>query len=312
LFTGSPPTTTHGSGDGKGNLATAVRELEMVTATGDLIQVPGDDDRFDGLVVGLGALGAVTRVTLAVEPFYEMRQRVFEDLDWSALFEHFDEITAAGESVSVFHRFGARIEQVWVKNRVGPEAGDNRADLFGARPATEPRHPVLGGDPINCTEQLGVAGPWSERLPHFRSGFTPSSGEEIQSEFFVARRDAVSAVQAVRALADGIVPLLLVCELRTIAADTLWLSPHHERDSVSIHFTWRRRQEAVERVVHGIETALAPFQARPHWGKVFTAGAAEVAARYPRMADFRRLRDELDPDGVFANDWLRQRVLNGA
>jgi xylitol oxidase len=309
---GAVATATHGSGDGKGNLATAVRELEMVTATGDLIQVPGDDDRFDGLVVGLGALGAVTRVTLAVEPFYEMRQRVFEDLDWSALFEHFDEITAAGESVSVFHRFGARIEQVWVKNRVGPEAGDNRADLFGARPATEPRHPVLGGDPINCTEQLGVAGPWSERLPHFRSGFTPSSGEEIQSEFFVARRDAVSAVQAVRALADGIVPLLLVCELRTIAADTLWLSPHHERDSVSIHFTWRRRQEAVERVVHGIETALAPFQARPHWGKVFTAGAAEVAARYPRMADFRRLRDELDPDGVFANDWLRQRVLNGA
>jgi xylitol oxidase len=283
-----------------------------VTGAGDLIRVAPHDDRFDGVVVGLGALGAVTRVTLATEPFYEMRQRVFENLPWSALFEHLDEIAATGESVSVFHRFGDRIDQVWVKTRVTPDAGGDRAELFGARPATQPRHPVLGGDPVNCTEQLGVAGPWSERLPHFRSGFTPSSGEEIQSEFFVTRKDAVAAVQALRELASAIVPLLLVCELRTIAADTLWLSPQHERDSLSIHFTWRRRQEAVERVVREIETALAPFQARPHWGKVFTADAAAVAAQYPRMADFRRLRQQLDPDGVFANDWLRERVLGGA
>jgi xylitol oxidase len=309
---GAVATATHGSGDGQGNLATAVRQLEIVTGAGDLIRVAPHDDRFDGVVVGLGALGAVTRVTLATEPFYEMRQRVFENLPWSALFEHLDEIAATGESVSVFHRFGDRIDQVWVKTRVTPDAGGDRADLFGARPATQPRHPVLGGDPVNCTEQLGVAGPWSERLPHFRSGFTPSSGEEIQSEFFVTRKDAVAAVQALRELASAIVPLLLVCELRTIAADTLWLSPQHERDSLSIHFTWRRRQEAVERVVREIETALAPFQARPHWGKVFTADAAAVAAQYPRMADFRRLRQQLDPDGVFANDWLRERVLGGA
>jgi xylitol oxidase len=309
---GAVATATHGSGDGKGNLATAVRALEMVTAAGELIHVSPADERFDGLVVGLGALGVVTRVTLAVEPFYEMRQRVFENLSWDALFEQFDYITTAGESVSVFHRFGDRVEQVWVKNRVGSQSGRDRADLFGARPATEPCHPVLGGDPINCTEQLGVAGPWSERLPHFRSGFTPSSGEEIQSEFFVARQDAAAAVQAVRELANVIVPLLLVCELRTIAADTLWLSPHHERDSISIHFTWRRQQQEVERLVHEIETVLAPFQARPHWGKVFTADAAAMTAHYPRMADFCRLREQLDPDGVFVNDWLRERVLHAA
>jgi xylitol oxidase len=173
-------------------------------------------------------------------------------------------------------------------------------------------HPVLGGDPVNCTEQLGIVGPWSERLPHFRSGFTPSSGEELQSEFFVAREDAVAAVQALRALGETIAPLLLVCELRSIAADSLWLSPHYERDSASIHFTWRRRPAQVEPIVREIETILSPFGARPHWGKVFAADAGTIAPLYPRMADFRTLRDRLDPAGVFVNDWMRGVVVGSA
>jgi xylitol oxidase len=170
-------------------------------------------------------------------------------------------------------------------------------------------HPVLGGDPINCTEQLGVAGPWSERLPHFRSGFTPSSGKELQSEFFVGREDAIAAIEAVRELGGIISPLLLVCELRTIAADTLWLSPHYRRDTLAIHFTWLRRPEEVTRILARIETALAPFGPRPHWGKVFTADASTIGPEYARMAEFRRVRARLDPTGTFANDWLRERVL---
>jgi len=310
---GAVATATHGSGLGKGNLATAVRELQMVTAAGELVSVAADVPDFDGIVVGLGSLGLVTHLRLAVEPYYEMRQHVYEGLTWESLFEHFSEITAAGESVSVFHRFGDRTEQVWVKRRVDHQDADaDPGELFGARPATIALHPVLGGDPVNCTEQLGIVGPWSERLPHFRSGFTPSSGEELQSEFFVAREDAVAAVQALRALGETIAPLLLVCELRSIAADSLWLSPHYERDSASIHFTWRRRPAQVEPIVREIETILSPFGARPHWGKVFTADAGAIAPLYPRMADFRTLRDRLDPAGVFVNDWMRGVVVGSA
>ena len=314
---GAVATGTHGSGDGNGNLATAVREVELVTPAGELITAGAGDPDFAGLVVGLGALGIVTRLRLAVEPYYQVRQRVYLGLAWDTLFARFDEITAAGDSVSVFHRFGERTEQLWVKRRV-PVGGGTGADaddpdeLFGAGAATVPVHPVLMADPINCTEQLGVPGPWSERLPHFRSGFTPSSGEELQSEFFVARGDAVAALEAVRGLGRAIIPLLLVCEVRTIAADELWLSPHQGRETVALHFTWRRQPEEVEAVVHDIEAALAPFGARPHWGKVFTAVAADIAPLYPRLADFHRLRDRLDPDGVFVNDWLRRRVLGAA
>jgi alditol oxidase len=304
---GAVATATHGSGNAKGNLATAVRELEMVTASGELLTAGPAAPGYDGMVVGLGALGLVTRVTLAVEPYYEMRQRVYTGLGWEALFENFAQITAAGESVSVFHRFGDRTEQVWVKRRA--TAIDLPDELFGAPAATAAVHPVLGGDPINCTEQLGLVGPWSERLPHFRSGFTPSSGEELQSEFFVARDDAVAAIEAVREIGESITPLLLVCELRTISDDALWLSPHYQRATLAIHFTWRRRPEEVAPVVARIEAALSPLDPRPHWGKVFTADAAAIAPAYPRMDDFRELRRRLDPAGTFVNGWLRDRVL---
>lgn len=306
---GAVATATHGSGADKGNLATAVREVEMVTASGELRRWSAEDEDLSGVVVGLGSLGVVTRLTLAVEPFYSMRQDVYQGLSWDALFTHFDDIAAAGDSVSVFHLLGERTEQVWVKRRWDERDETEPPPLFDARPATVPLHPVLGGDAVNCTEQLGVPGPWSERLPHFRSGFLPSAGEELQSEFFVDRRDAVAAVEAVRSLTDEIVPLLLVSELRTIAADELWLSPQYGRPTAALHFTWRRRQAEVEAVVARIEEALAPLEARPHWGKVFTASAEQIAPLYPRLDDFRRLRAALDPDGTFVNDWLRRHVL---
>ncbi len=312
---GAIATGTHGSGDGKGNLATAVRAVEMVTAEGELRTVASGDADFEGVVVGLGALGIVTRVTLAVQPFYEMRQRVFQGVCWDTLFARFDDIYGAGETVSVFHLCGEQTEQVWVKRVADGTGGQDDGDLeelLGVRPAAVELHPVLGGDPINCTEQQGVPGPWSERLPHFRSGFLPSSGEELQSEFFVARDDAVAAIEAVRALGDDIVPLLLISELRTIARDELWLSPHEGRDSLALHFTWRRRPAEVEAVVAKIEAALAPLGARPHWGKVFTAQADAIAPLYPRMGDFVALRERLDPEGIFVNDWLRRKVLDAA
>jgi xylitol oxidase len=301
---GAVATATHGSGDANGNLATAVAALELVTSSGELVTAARGDTDFDGMVVGLGALGVVTRLTLDVEPAYEVRQRVFEELAWGALFQHFDAITGSGYSVSVLSYLGDTVDQVWVRSRVTDAPEVARDDLFGARPATADRHPILGLDPVNCTPQLGRPGPWSARLPYFRMGFTPSAGEELQSEYLVPREQAGAAIQAVRGLADRIRPVLHVCEIRTIAADRLWMSPQYGRDSVGIHFTWALEPEAVARVLADLEPALEPFDARPHWGKLFLH-----APRYERVADFARLAETLDPRGAFRNAWLEARVL---
>lgn len=309
---GAVATATHGSGDASGNLATAVAGLELVTSGGEIVKAARGDADFDGLVVGLGALGAVTRITLDVEPAYEVRQRVYEHLAWDALFDRFDEIVASGTSVSVFTRWGEAVDQVWVKSRVSDAPEEVRGDLFGALAATGDRHPIPGLDPVGCSPQLGRPGPWCDRLPHFALGFRPSTGAEIQSEYLLPRGHAVAAIRALRALAGTIRPLLQVNEIRTIAADRLWMSPQYGQDTIGIHFTWKRDQAAVERALVDVEAALAPFEARPHWGKLFLADAAALAPLYERLPDFARLVERLDPRGVFRNDWLETCVLNGA
>jgi xylitol oxidase len=254
----------------------------------------------------------VTRVTLDVELDYAVRQRVFEGLGWDALTENFDAITASGYSVSVFTRWGEATDQVWVKSRVGEEAEAVRDELFGAVAATEDRHPILGLDPVHATAQLGVPESWSERLSHFRMGFTPSVGAELQSEYLLPRAALPAAIDGLRPLAGAIRPLLQVSEIRTVAADRLWMSPQYGQDTVGIHFTWTLEPEAVERVLVDVEAALLPLGARPHWGKLFLARAGEIAPRYERLPDFVRLAERLDPRGAFRNDWLEAHVLGGA
>jgi len=309
---GAVATATHGSGDANGNLATAVAGLELVGGTGELVTAARGAPDFDGLVVGLGALGVATRLTLDVEPDYQVRQRAFEGLPWQKLFDHFDEVTGAGYSVSLFTRWEEEaVDQLWVKTRVTGASEEVRGELLGAVAATQERHPILGLDPVNCTRQLGVPGPWSDRLPHFRMGFTPSSGEELQSEYHLPRAQAVAALQTLRDLAGRTRPVLQVSELRTVAADRLWMSPQHDRDTLSVHFTWHKDWPAVRAVLAEVEAALAPFEARPHWGKLFLAEAADLAPRYQRLGDFTGLAGRLDPRGVFVNDWLRRHVLGG-
>jgi xylitol oxidase len=303
---GAVATGTHGSGDRSGNLATAVRGLELVTSSGDVVRAQRGDADFAGMVVGLGALGVVTALTLDAEPFYEVRQQVFERLAWDALYEHLDAIMDSADSVSVFTRWGDLLDQVWLKSRAGRDLPDG--DLFGAVAAAGERHPIAGLDPVNCTPQLGAPGAWYDRLPHFRMGFTPSSGEEIQSEYFVRREDGAAAIRAVRAVADVVAPVLQVSEIRTQAADELWLSPQHGQDTLSIHFTWQRRPAAVTRALQAVEGALAPFAPRPHWGKAFLLHADAIAPRYERLGDFVALAQRLDPRGAFRNAWL-DRVL---
>ena len=305
---GACATGTHGSGVNNGNLSTAVSAFELVTAGGDVLSIARNKDlrTFQATVVNLGALGVVTKVTLDIEPTFAMRQDVYLDLPMAQAREHFEDIMSAGYSVSLFTDWQrGRVNEVWVKRRI--QAGDTltaSADFHGARPAAANVHPIVELSAENCTEQMGVPGPWYERLPHFRMGFTPSSGKELQSEYFVARSHAAEAIAAVERLRDHVSPHLMITELRTIAADDLWMSPCYKRPSLAIHFTWQQDWPAVRKVLPMIERELAPFEVRPHWGKLFTIPSAQLRKRYEMSADFIRLVAEHDPRGTFRNAFL--------
>ena len=309
---GACATATHGSGVGNRNLATSVSALELVTAEGDLVTLSRDEDgdQFQGAVVGLGALGVVVSITLDLVPAFEMAQNVYQNLPFAALDDHYSEIVSSAYSVSLFTDWrGPLINQVWVKRRVDSSAPAIDGDWFGARPATVALNPVPGVSGENCTEQFGVPGPWHERLPHFRSEFTPSAGEELQSEYFVPREHAVAAVHALSGIADRIAPVLQISEFRTIAADTLWMSPAYRQDVSAFHFTWIKDVSAVTPVLGLIEERLAPYSVRPHWGKLFTTPPAVLRARFERLADFQALVRQYDPTGKFTNDFLARTVF---
>jgi alditol oxidase len=310
---GACSTGTHGSGEKNGNLATAVSGLQLVNAAGEVIELSRkkEGERFLGSVVGLGALGVVTSVTLDVRPSYQMQQYVYENLPLSELTKHFDEIEAAAYSVSLFTDWQKpRINEVWLKTVVDDRKKfDAPAEFFGGKRATKNLHPIAELSAENCTEQMGVPGPWYDRLPHFRMGFTPSAGKELQSEYFVPRKNAVEAILAVEKLRDQVSPHLLISEIRAIAADDLWLSPCHKRDSVTIHFTWKPEWEAVRQVLPMIERELTPFQVRPHWGKLFTVPPGELHTQYEKIADFVQLCREYDPQGKFRNDFLNTNIF---
>jgi xylitol oxidase len=305
---GAVATATHGSGDRNGNLATAVRGLRILRADGELVDLNQGDPGFDGAVVSLGALGVVVEVTLAIEPTFDASQRLFAGLPWSAVETQFDAITSSAYSVSLFTTWDEpEVALAWVKERADAPSGIE-GDFFGAAALTQPRHMIETMDVRNTTEQLGVAGPWNERLPHFRFEFTPSNGAEIQSEYLVPRARIGEAIAGVRAIAKAVAPLLLVSEIRTVAADELWLSSAYGTDIVGLHFTWVRDQAGVEAVLPALENALLPLGARPHWGKLYLDREGVVPSLYPRLDDFRDLASSFDPGRVFVNDFLA-RVL---
>lgn len=309
---GACATATHGSGVGNGNLASAVTAIEMVDGTGQLVTLRAGDPDFAGAVVGLGALGIVTKVTLATEKSFDVRQDVFQDLPLQSLQDNFEAIMSSGYSVSLFTDWQNQlVSQVWVKRRTDSEVPDLGGDFYGAKAATRNLHPITRLSAENCTEQLGVPGPWYDRLPHFKMGFTPSSGEELQSEFFVPFDNAVDAILALEKKRDLIYPELMITEIRTIAADNLWLSPCYRQKSVAIHFTWKQNWPGVSQLLPVIQAELAPFGVKPHWGKLFTISRADLAARFEKMADFVSLANRYDPEGKFRNDYLNLNVFGG-
>ena len=309
---GAVATGTHGSGDGVGSLSSAVRALELVGPQGQSRTISRGDPSFEGHVVSLGALGVVTHLTLDIEPTFEVRQDLHLGLGWGDLAERYDDLTGCGYSVSVFTDWvHSELNQVWVKSRLDPDAGafDDRLGalgLAGVSSAVATTHMLRGAPEEALTAQLGEPGPWHERLPHFRMEFTPSRGAELQSEYFVARSDVGAAAVALHAVGSEFAHLLQVCEIRSIAADRLWLSGAYDTDAVAFHFTWLLDPDGVYGVLPVLEAALAPFGARPHWGKCFTLDAAALREVHPRMGDFEVLRDELDPGRKFGNSFLER------
>jgi xylitol oxidase len=323
---GAISTATHGSGAGVGSLATAVSALEIVGANGELVRIAREDPEFAGCVVSLGALGAIVRVELEVEPTYEVTQSVLEHIPWSVLSGDLRTVMASTYSVSLFTLWEGEVTQGWFKARtdrsgsVRPETdriGSTQAEqdqpkpgsaIRGGTPATRDLHP-LGLSPENSTPQLGIPGSWFERLPHFRLGFTPSVGDEIQSEYLIDWENGEAAIEAMLRLGPSIREVLQISEIRTVAGDELWLSPAHGRDTMAIHFTWRPEPTAVKAALRIVEDALLPLGARPHWGKVFLADRQYLADSYPMLERFTALAGRFDPRGAFRNDWLDVHVF---
>jgi xylitol oxidase len=316
---GAVSTATHGSGNLLGSLATSVVGLTLMRANEEIVAVgsprdagnadAGDalaDMPLEGAVVALGSLGVIIELELALEPKYEMRQDVAEGLSFDAFADRFEEISASADSVSCFTDWSSPVfHQVWQKRRLRPGGDRDRPDpIPGTTPAREPRHPIPGYSAEACTAQLGVAGPWHERLPHFRLDHRPSAGAELQSEYFIDRSSAPAALAAVARLADRLAPLTLVSEIRTVAADRQWLSPASGRDTATFHFTWVPDWPAVRSVLPDVERALEPFEPRPHWAKLFTLPGAVVRDRYPDRPRFTELATRLDPEGVFRNPFV--------
>jgi len=311
---GGCATATHGSGMRNRNLSSACSALELVTANGDRLTLSRakDPDHFAGSVIGLGALGIVTSLTLDLIPTYQVEQVVYQDLSFDELEHNLDTIFGSGYSVSLFTDWqNHRATQVWIKRRVDPDKPYTwPQEFYGAKRATQNLHPVTGHSAESCTEQRGIPGPWYERLPHFRMNFTPSSGSELQTEYFVPREHAYEAIRAVEQLRDRITPHLFVTELRTIESDSLWMSMAYQRPSLAIHFTWKPEWPAVQKILPLIEAKLAPFEPRPHWAKLFTLPPAAVQSRYVKLADFKELLRQHDPDGKFRNAFLETYLYN--
>jgi alditol oxidase len=313
---GGTATATHGSGAANQNLAAAVSGLTLVTADGDVVDLCRGDGQFEGAVVHLGALGIVVSLILELVPSFEVSQRVYENLPLAALDDHFTEVMTGGYSVSLFTDWRApRFTQVWIKQGQGQPIAQGQGQpiaqgqgqpiahesWFTATPAPTARNPVPGASPGACTEQLGVPGRWYDRLPHFRAEFRPAGGDELQSEYLLPAVHAVPALRALDQIRDYLALVLRICEVRVVAEDQFWLSPCYRQDSVAFHFTWIPDIASVLPVVALVERQLAPFGARPHWGKIFTTPPETLREQYERLPDFLHLMDYYDPAGKFRN-----------
>ncbi len=307
---GACATATHGSGVGNGNLATAVKQVKLITPSGDIKTIGREHKDFPSVVVGLGAFGIITQVTLNIQKAFDVEQYVFQNMPLSSVENHFNDVMSGGYSVSLFTDWmNDQISEVWVKRRVDQSYDTLGDDYFGAKAASKNLHPIAALAADACTEQLGIPGPWYNRLPHFKMGFTPSAGAELQSEYFVPTENAVDAILAIERMKEEIFPHLMISEIRSIAKDNFWMSPCYQRDSIAIHFTWKQHPKEVMALLPKIENILAPYDVRPHWGKLFSMDQQTFIRRYPKMDAFIELARSYDPNGKLINEYLDSNIF---
>lgn len=325
---GAIATGTHGSGVGNKMLADAVVGFEMLTADGELREVRRDDPDFPALATHLGGFGVITALTLALVPTFDVATTVYLGLPWERVTGEFAQVAAGGYSVSVLPQWtqdGSPPESMAFVKRRFPSGADGAdgvsgvsdtgvsdtgdPDYFGGRPADRMMHLTPGVDPSACTPQLGEIGPWHLRLAHFRLEATPSSGDELQTEYLLPISNAAAALEVLRGVGGRLPALATTTEVRTVAADDFWLSPAYQTDSVALHFTWKPDQPAVQALLPELEAGLEPLGARPHWGKLFATPADRLAGLYPRFADASEAMRRWDPAGRFSNDFLRRTGL---
>ncbi|AFK04293.1 FAD linked oxidase domain protein [Emticicia oligotrophica DSM 17448] len=308
---GACATATHGSGIKNGCLASSVSGIEFVNGKGEVINLNKEKDgaEFLGAVVNLGALGIVTKMTLDLQPTFKMKQIVYQNMPMLALEKNFEAIMSAGYSVSLFTDWkNKNINEVWIKSKA-EDLKEIAPEFYGAKLQTKNLHPIETLDAINCTDQMGVEGPWYERMPHFKMGFTPSSGKELQSEFFIPFEHAYEGLMAIEKLNAEVSPHLFITEVRAIAADELMMSPFYKKTCVAFHFTWKQETEEVTKLLPSIEEALAPFNPRPHWGKIFTLKPAVLQGRIEKLSEFKDLMTKHDPEGKFRNEFIDKNLF---
>jgi xylitol oxidase len=310
---GAIATATHGSGIKNGNLSTGISAIEFVNAAGDLVALSKkkDGEQFNGAVVALGALGVVTKLTLDLQPAFNMKQVIYRNLPMRELENNFNEIMSSGYSVSLFTDWkNKNVSEVWIKSRAENGEAGAAQELFGAKLATKNLHPIETESAENCTEQMGIAGPWYERMPHFKMGFKPSAGKELQSEYFVPVEHAYSAMMAMEKLHEKISPHLFISEIRTINADDFWMSPCYKKTCVALHTTWKQETDTVMNLLPLIEEQLEPFNVKPHWAKLFTLSSPVLQSRYEKLNDFKQLVKQYDPDGKFRNEFINKNLYS--
>jgi len=275
---GGTATGTHGSGDTNQILSAEISGLELVDGEGEQRILGKDHPDLRALSVGMGAFGVLTKITLDVEPSYLVQQDYYRDTGWDIILDNLDEVFASAYSVNLHAKFAAQnVSGIWRKHRLDDDrARDVPTDLWGMS--------LVEGQ--------------------LEAGKHTTLHDELQSEYYVDRTHAVDAINALRAIGERIDPHLHGSEIRTIAADDLWLSPAYGRDTLSIGFTWKKHIDEVHALLPNVEEALAPFDARPHWGKLFAMGRDGLAAVFPHLDAFVSLAESYDPERRFANPYL--------
>ena len=322
---GAISTGTHGTGGVAAGLSAQVAGLELVTGTGELRRAtPGENaDVLDLARLGLGALGILTTVTFRVEPLF-LLEADERPMSWDEALDSFDEMVAGSHHVDLY--WFPHTDRVLAKR-------NHRLDADLAEDEPLPRWRGWLDDDLLANTVFGAACAAANRVPAviprlnglLARGLTARRYSDVAHRVFTARRDVVfremeyavpreAGLSALREARHAIEAadwrIGFPVEVRVATADDIPLSTAFGRDTMYLAFHTHHRSDWRDHAAYfaGMEAIMRAHDGRPHWGKVHTRTAADLEPLYPRFGEFLEMRDRLDPDRVFANDYLR-RVL---